>query len=756
MEKKTASTIILTLLLTSMLTLAFSIQSVNASGTIYIRADGSIDPPDAPISTADHVSYTLTGNITTDAFCNGIVIERGNMVIDGNGYTIQGSGTVSYGILLSGIHNVTIIDVDIKDFYVGIFLNSSSNNVLSGNSITDNGYGIGLHYSSDNNRITGNNIGAGSSHTVHVYTGIQLENSSANVILGNNIVGNEECGVFFVFSPNNTIYHNNFVNNTYQFYADKSVNVWDDGYPSGGNYWSDYAGVDLCTGPNQNLIEGIGSDGIGDTNYTIDGNNVDRYPLTIPWINKTPIHPLEGQYANYTVLSVIHGIILESLQWNLTYHKYVSPFLIYVESWNSKSSGTDWTALNITDRYARHFPWPITGILADLWFPGLIETDITIGSTVNFLNSTATVVDSRILRIEPRSVKCWELTHDEEISPGTYIHHTFWFHETTGLMIGEEVQVGPHQKFNITLVESNILPDYEIVAAYGSTPTIDGTINVQEWSDAASVSFNNTEVFVKQDGTNLYVAFNISDAPFHEQDAVGLYVDAENDRNSSSQPPDMIMGIYINGTLVEGNLTMGTVTQTNVTLWTASFHSDSNMWQAEFNITYSKIGVVAGVEKTLGVVFISSQGEYSTQQVTWPPEDSWDLQYDPSLWGDITSTGYNWIPEFPSLPILLLLTIATLLPVIVYKRKQADRRYFDKSYKLNPPIDGKGVETSRIGLGSSGDISSLALIGRSKTLFICYKHNNPIGKLEESKKNHCSLILILTSKVKLRVSHTDI
>lgn len=110
-----------------------------------------------------------------------------------------------------------------------------------------------------------------------------------------------------------------------------------------GNYWSDYSGVDLCTGPYQNLTEGIGSDGIGDTNYPIDGSNVDNYPLMIPWINQTPIHPLEGQYANYTVLSINlrDGSILDSLHWNLTYDRYVSPFLIYVESWNSDFPGTD-------------------------------------------------------------------------------------------------------------------------------------------------------------------------------------------------------------------------------------------------------------------------------------------------------------------------------------------------------------------------------------------------------------------------------
>jgi hypothetical protein len=57
------------------------------------------------------------------------------------------------------------------------------------------------------------------------------------------------------------------VNNKNQVYSEDSSNIWDDGYPSGGNYWSNYTGVD------------INDDGIGDTAHIIDASNTDRYPL---------------------------------------------------------------------------------------------------------------------------------------------------------------------------------------------------------------------------------------------------------------------------------------------------------------------------------------------------------------------------------------------------------------------------------------------------------------------------------------------
>jgi parallel beta-helix repeat protein len=132
--RKTVSGILLFLLLVSTLTVAFNIQPAKAEGgTIYIRADGSIDPPDAPIITVDNVIYTLTANITSNA--SGIVVERDNIVVDGAGYTLQGTGgSTSYGIDISGRRNITIKNINIENFGYGIYLlRSSLNTILNNN-----------------------------------------------------------------------------------------------------------------------------------------------------------------------------------------------------------------------------------------------------------------------------------------------------------------------------------------------------------------------------------------------------------------------------------------------------------------------------------------------------------------------------------------------------------------------------------------------------------------------------------------------
>jgi parallel beta-helix repeat protein len=274
--KRLVSGIVLMLLLMAMFSLAFNVKPTKAewTGTVYIRADGSIDPPDAPIITYDNITYVLTNDIISPA--DGIVVQRDNIIIDGANHIIQGPGVEGYfgGFILAKRLNVTILNAKITQFYYGIFLYESSFCHISKNKITASHAGILLWYFSNNNNLSLNNV---LNNNAGIFFTFYCKN---NTVLANNIVANYEVGLQCLLSSENKIYHNNFKDNTQQAYVlPGSINTWDNGYPSGGNYWSDYAGVDLYSGPYQNET---GSDGIGDTPYIIDANNIDCYPLMYP------------------------------------------------------------------------------------------------------------------------------------------------------------------------------------------------------------------------------------------------------------------------------------------------------------------------------------------------------------------------------------------------------------------------------------------------------------------------------------------
>ncbi len=251
--------------------------------------------------------------------------HRSNTIIDGNGtgnvvaitannvnlmeFTIRNSGSTG---LVSGVYLYRSNWSTIRDNYFtnnqhACWLDNSSNNILSGNNVTGTElHGICLVSSSNHNgiirnnmthsgiafdgvsynNIIGNNVVGQGIHTflcsyncivgnniTRCSTGIGFEMCSFNSIVGNNIMNNSIGILLAAYSLSNSIYHNNFVNNTDQAYVIEwgGWNGWDEGYPSGGNYWSDYTGQDLDR------------DGIGDTPYIIDDHDRDRYPLIYPY-----------------------------------------------------------------------------------------------------------------------------------------------------------------------------------------------------------------------------------------------------------------------------------------------------------------------------------------------------------------------------------------------------------------------------------------------------------------------------------------
>jgi parallel beta-helix repeat protein len=187
--------VMILLLIIGALTLAHNVRLVKAAGTVYIRADGSIDPPTTPISSVDNITYTFTDDINDTS----LIVERDNIVIDGTGHTIQG-GNDSNGISLAGRNHVTIQNIEVKASQHGIFLQDSFSNRIIGSNLTENLHGVSI-YSSTNITVSGNNVTSSDK-------GIDLESSSNSTVLENSLFGNH-LHVWLNNSFNNTIAGNN-------------------------------------------------------------------------------------------------------------------------------------------------------------------------------------------------------------------------------------------------------------------------------------------------------------------------------------------------------------------------------------------------------------------------------------------------------------------------------------------------------------------------------------------------------------------
>jgi parallel beta-helix repeat protein len=406
------------LLLAEVILPAIVIKPVKGwTGTAYIRASGSVDPSDAPIQ-RNGTLYTLIGNISSSS--DGIVVEKNDVTLNGAGYELSGAGiSGSNGVNLSTRNNVTIMNLNVRNYGQGVYLHISSNNVVSWNNITGNKqYGIrledssrnntilrnsmrdnyiGLHlYLSSNNNISQNTFISGgvfvyssfdntlqentvdgkplvylenvSNQTVTnagqailvrchnillenltasdsalgvelwetnnskiknttvsgMYTGIGLYNSHSNTIESNEITGNYYGIGLFLGSSNNSVYHNNLISNTVQAADFGSKNIWDDGYPTGGNYWSGYVGADQKCGPDQNSL---GSDGIGDSKQLIETNSSDRYPLFTMW------KALAGH--DLSVVSVVSAKTVIGQSYGLNISLYVHNHGLYDETFNA-------------------------------------------------------------------------------------------------------------------------------------------------------------------------------------------------------------------------------------------------------------------------------------------------------------------------------------------------------------------------------------------------------------------------------------
>lgn len=305
MLKSIVSGIMCATLLVCVLILAFNIQPVKTESTTIIVPDDYLTIQEA-INNANEgdTVFVKAGiyyeNVILNKSISLIGEERDTTIVDGGSY--------------ANCVYISSNDVDLRGFtfrnggYAAVFVQGVQEVLIKGNIVLDSYYGISALDCFGN--IVEENVVKYCEVGIYVQSGCQQ-----HLIVMNSIMDNAEGIVLLWFWPppiypwytDHIVYHNNFKDNTLQAQDYGLGDLWDGGYPSGGNYWSDYAGNDTYSGHYQNET---GSDGIGDTSYVIDGwpFGGDRYPLMNAWgvvanFTWTPSIPKVGEYVTFDASS---------------------------------------------------------------------------------------------------------------------------------------------------------------------------------------------------------------------------------------------------------------------------------------------------------------------------------------------------------------------------------------------------------------------------------------------------------------------
>jgi parallel beta-helix repeat protein len=284
-----------------------SMSNINSSSNyygirLYYSSNNTINRSNTSSNTQYGVSLEYSNNNSLDnniAVSNQLGIylsysNNNNLTNNNarsNGYGTYGGYLYGSGIVLSSSSNNTLNGNNVSNnIFVSPGINIvsfSNNNTLSRNIAVSNTHGIYLS-SSGGNTLNGNNA------SNNAYNGITLSSSSNNNTLSSNIIlNNNNYGISVASSGMNSIY-NNFFNNTRNFGIDSSVNRWNitktsgtniAGGPNlGGNFWANPGG----TGFSQTCTD-VDKDGICDSSYTINSENIDYLPLTMRTLHFPPV-----------------------------------------------------------------------------------------------------------------------------------------------------------------------------------------------------------------------------------------------------------------------------------------------------------------------------------------------------------------------------------------------------------------------------------------------------------------------------------
>ncbi|MEM4436952.1 MAG: NosD domain-containing protein, partial [Thermosphaera sp.] len=267
-------------------------ESTWVGGTIYIRADGSIEPSNAPIISSDNRTYIITSNIKI-VYGNGIVIERDNIILEGGGHTIQGAACC-YGILLTNRVNISIKNLVITNFTYGVYLETCSGTTIENNTISNNSwYGIYM-YSSSSNFIVSNTISNNSWYGIYMY-------SSSNNTIENNTISNSGAGIHMYYSGNNEIKGNSFIYcglSVIYSYENIVINNTVNGRPL--VYLEKVSGVEVTGEVGQVIV-------VRSENITIRNLDISNASIGIELLESKNIHIINNTISNNRWYGIVMG-----------------------------------------------------------------------------------------------------------------------------------------------------------------------------------------------------------------------------------------------------------------------------------------------------------------------------------------------------------------------------------------------------------------------------------------------------------------
>ena len=228
-----------------------------------------------------------------------IEIVQDNLTLDGNGYTVIGTG-VGDGVWANAKTGVTVKNMNVTGFVRGVHMRDAQGNTVSGNNLYSNNlYGVyfASSMSSDGNIVENNSVTSNGSHGIYLNTycndniirdnlvdsngawGLMISTScNDNHLIRNVISNNSTGGVYLYQSGGATIYNNDFLNHATQFTAYATFsNIFSMDPPIGGNNYSDWTGAD------------VNGDGLIDDNPRTFPGGIDAHPMLVPYSGRIPM-----------------------------------------------------------------------------------------------------------------------------------------------------------------------------------------------------------------------------------------------------------------------------------------------------------------------------------------------------------------------------------------------------------------------------------------------------------------------------------